>query len=105
MKRVIAGLAVAALSMMPLAGHAAPEGCAVVAGQGMSSGTITAAGAANGIVGGGSWTVTITRIGRDEPIVISRTHAAPEVIQNVFEVGDSVSCVADEGAVVAGTVS
>ncbi len=104
-KRFFAGLTIAALGLVPLGGHAdpAPEGCALVAGQGEASATITEGGAVNGIVGAGSWKVTIMRAGVTDPIVHERVHAVPEVLSDVFQPGDQITCVADEGLVVAGT--
>jgi len=94
-----------ALGIVPMAGQAdpGPEGCAVVAGQGDAGpSTVSEGGATYGIVGGGSWTVTIVRPGVDDPIVISREHAAPEVLMDAVKAGDRVTCSADEGAVTAG---
>jgi hypothetical protein len=95
-------MALAVMAAMPLAAQAepGPEGCAVAGGQGQASGTVTEAGAVAGIVGGGSFTVTVTR--GSEVQTVSREHAVPEYIDFAFEAGDEISCVAGEGFVVAG---
>ena len=107
-RRLLAGMAVAALAIMPFGNvHADPgaEGCVVVAGQGQTSFTVTDAGQESGVVGGGSFTVTIKR--GTETLVISRVHAVPEIVDDAalpFQVNDQVTCEAGEGAVVAGRI-
>ena len=107
-KRILAGMAIAALAIMPLGGHAAPgpEGCALVASQGQATATISEAGNGSGIIAGGSWKVTIIRVGEATPIVHEGVHSTGDVLTNVFQAGDQITCEtpAGQGAVVAGKI-